>query len=119
MAALDNANILGGQPETVQLEVLIVGGGIAGLAAAIALSRAGHNVTVLEKSSFKREAGFIINLGSNATAVLNAFGFDFSKSRAVDCASVSDLNLELRLLDGDLGAHSDYSTQYMMGLRLS
>jgi salicylate hydroxylase len=96
MAALDNATVLRSQPESVQLEVLIVGGGIAGLAAAIALSRAGHNVTVLEKSSFKREAGFIINLGSNATAILNTFGFDFSKSRAVDCASVSDFDPALK-----------------------
>jgi salicylate hydroxylase len=96
MAALDNANVLDGHPGSIQLEVLIVGGGIAGLAAAIAMSRAGHNVTVLEKSSFKREAGFIITLGSNATAILDTFGFDFSKSRAVDCASVSNLDLELK-----------------------
>lgn len=93
MAALDSANVLGGQPESIQLEVLIVGGGIAGLAAAIVMSRAGHNVTVFEKSSFKREAGFIIALGSNATAILNTFGFDFSKSRAVDCTFVSNLDL--------------------------
>lgn len=96
MAVLDSANVLGGQPETIQLDVLIVGGGIAGLTAAIAVSRAGHNVTVLERSSFKREAGFIITLGSNAIAILNTFGFDFSKSRAVDCTSVSNLDLELK-----------------------
>ena len=79
-----------------ELEILIVGGGIAGLTAAIALSRAGHNVKVLEKSSFKREAGFMITLGSNATSVLATFGFDFSKARAIDCDSVSDLGWEMK-----------------------
>lgn len=35
---------------TISISVIIVGGGLAGLATAIGLQRAGHQVTVLEKS---------------------------------------------------------------------
>jgi hypothetical protein len=80
----------------LELDIIIVGAGIAGLASAITLSRAGHNVQVsavgpqkspnhyriiienvsqvLEKSSFKREAGFMITLTAPATRVLESFG---------------------------------------------
>ena len=53
---------------------LIVGGGIGGLAAAIALGRDGQNVTVLERSSFTEESGAGIQLGPNATRVLRSLG---------------------------------------------
>jgi len=53
---------------------LIVGGGIGGLAAAIALGRDGQNATVLERSSFTEESGAGIQLGPNATRVLRSLG---------------------------------------------
>ncbi|KAG4427866.1 hypothetical protein IFR05_016654 [Cadophora sp. M221] len=70
--------------EPLKLDVIVVGAGIAGLSAAIVMSRAGHNVTVFEKSPFKHEAGFMIVMGWNATRVLESFDFDFSKARSVD-----------------------------------
>ncbi|MEZ5875808.1 MAG: FAD-dependent monooxygenase [Hyphomicrobiales bacterium] len=50
--------------------VLIAGGGIGGISAAIALARAGFDSTVLERSSFAEESGAGIQLGPNATRVL-------------------------------------------------
>jgi 2-polyprenyl-6-methoxyphenol hydroxylase-like FAD-dependent oxidoreductase len=54
--------------------VLIAGGGIGGLAAAIALAQQGIEVEVLERSSFSDETGAGIQLGPNATRLLAALG---------------------------------------------
>ncbi|KAK4112882.1 FAD/NAD(P)-binding domain-containing protein [Canariomyces notabilis] len=70
------------------LNVSIVGAGIAGLAAAIALRRAGHVVTIFEKSAFAREAGFAVSISPNGTRVLNSFGFDYGRAKALDCTKV-------------------------------
>ncbi|MCJ1424421.1 hypothetical protein MMC29_002309 [Sticta canariensis] len=43
------------------LHITIIGAGIAGLSAAIGLRRAGHKVTMFEKSSFGHETGAAIN----------------------------------------------------------
>jgi 2-polyprenyl-6-methoxyphenol hydroxylase-like FAD-dependent oxidoreductase len=53
---------------------LIVGGGIGGLAAAIAFGRNERNATVLERSSFTEESGAGIQLGPNATRILRSLG---------------------------------------------
>ncbi|KAJ5313097.1 hypothetical protein PENANT_c018G09423 [Penicillium antarcticum] len=58
------------------LNVLVVGAGIAGLSAAIALGKQGHRVVILEKSAFLREAGAAIHLPPNCTAVLRWMGVD-------------------------------------------
>ncbi|KAF1961722.1 FAD/NAD(P)-binding domain-containing protein [Byssothecium circinans] len=71
-------------PEDPAMNVGIVGAGIAGLAAAIALRRAGHEVEVFEKSSFKREIGAAILLTPNGNRVLRRWGFDFEKAGGVD-----------------------------------
>jgi 2-polyprenyl-6-methoxyphenol hydroxylase-like FAD-dependent oxidoreductase len=57
-----------------QSRVLIVGGGIGGLAAAIALGRRGREVTLLERSAFADESGAGIQLGPNATRALRELG---------------------------------------------
>ena len=57
-----------------QERVLIAGGGIGGLAAAIALARRGIASEVLERSRFSEETGAGIQLGPNATRALAALG---------------------------------------------
>ncbi len=52
----------------------ILGGGIAGLSAAIALARTGHDVTVLEKAKAFDPIGAGIQLGPNAVRALQKIG---------------------------------------------
>jgi 2-polyprenyl-6-methoxyphenol hydroxylase-like FAD-dependent oxidoreductase len=55
-------------------KALIAGGGIGGLAAAIALARQGIDCEILERSHFAEETGAGIQLGPNATRALRALG---------------------------------------------
>jgi 3-hydroxybenzoate 6-monooxygenase len=54
--------------------VLVIGGGIGGLAAALATAEAGHRTTVLEQAPQFGEIGAGIQMGPNAMAVLDRFG---------------------------------------------
>jgi 2-polyprenyl-6-methoxyphenol hydroxylase-like FAD-dependent oxidoreductase len=58
----------------MQGQALIVGGGIGGLAASIALARQGMTCEILERSHFAEETGAGIQLGPNATRALRALG---------------------------------------------
>ncbi|HUE88065.1 MAG TPA: FAD-dependent monooxygenase [Vicinamibacterales bacterium] len=53
---------------------LIVGAGIGGLAAGVALQRAGWSVRVFERAANPRELGFALNLATNAIAALRELG---------------------------------------------
>ncbi|KIY00445.1 uncharacterized protein Z520_04130 [Fonsecaea multimorphosa CBS 102226] len=64
---------------SVHLDVIVVGGGIAGLTTALALRRAGHTVTVVESSSWLREAGAAVVVPPNAARALIRFGIDVEK----------------------------------------
>ena len=57
-------------------KVIIVGGGIGGLSAALALLKRGIDVEVYEQSSLLKEAGAGIQIGSNGTRVLYALGLE-------------------------------------------
>lgn len=56
------------------LRIIIVGGGIAGLTAAIGLRRKGHRVSVVERHPGCQTIGGPIYLGPNATRVLTEYG---------------------------------------------
>jgi salicylate hydroxylase len=64
--------------------VLIAGGGIGGLAAALALARRGHAVRVLEQAAQIGEIGAGVQLGPNAFAAFDALGVgEAARRRAV------------------------------------
>jgi 3-hydroxybenzoate 6-monooxygenase len=60
--------------EAEPADVVVVGGGIGGLGNALALTRAGHRVRVLEQSAEFGEVGAGLQLAPNATRVLRAWG---------------------------------------------
>lgn len=65
------------------LNIAIVGGGIGGLCASIALRRAGHNVTIYERADFAGEVGASISCAANGHRWLREWGVDVQKGDPV------------------------------------
>jgi 2-polyprenyl-6-methoxyphenol hydroxylase-like FAD-dependent oxidoreductase len=63
-----------GQPTGPEPDVIVVGGGIGGLAAALALTRKGLKVKVLERSAEFGEVGAGLQLAPNCTRILADYG---------------------------------------------
>ncbi|SDS86606.1 3-hydroxybenzoate 6-hydroxylase [Streptomyces sp. TLI_053] len=79
------------------IHALVAGGGIGGLATALALARTGHRVTVLERQDAFTDIGAGIQIAPNGFHALNQLGV----GRAVrDRAVLVD---ELRLMDASTG----------------
>ena len=69
------------QKPTAPFNIIVVGAGIGGLSAAIALSRYGCNVTILESKPELNEFGASIGIWGFATKILQMYGLesDFGK----------------------------------------
>lgn len=78
--------------------VLIAGGGIAGLASAVGLARAGWQSTVCERADVFSEVGAGVQLGPNVTRILNAWGAE----AALQQVAVQPKQLVARRLDSGL-----------------
>lgn len=65
------------------LNIIIVGSGIAGLAAAIGLARNGHNVTIYERSTTSQEVGYAFRITINSDRCLKHLGIDSVAGGAV------------------------------------
>ena len=85
---------------------IIVGAGIGGLAAGIALRRAGWRTRIFERAAAPRELGFALNLAPNAVSALRALGV----ADRVEAEAHRMRTGELRRMDGrtlkrlDIGA---------------
>jgi len=75
---------------------LIVGAGIGGLAAGVALGRAGWQVRIHERAASPRELGFALLLAPNAMAALEELGL----ADTVRAAGISATRFEVRHADG-------------------
>lgn len=64
------------------LKIVVIGGGIAGLVAAISLRQAGHNVAVIEKYGVSSVVGAALHLNPNGNRVLSHLGFDYERAKA-------------------------------------
>ncbi len=80
-------------------QVTVLGAGVGGLAAALALSQRGADVTVLEQADAIREIGAGLQISPNGACVLRALGL----GAELDAASMRAQAVELRDgQDGDL-----------------
>jgi 2-polyprenyl-6-methoxyphenol hydroxylase-like FAD-dependent oxidoreductase len=75
---------------------LIVGAGIGGLAAGLALKRAGWQLRIFERAANPRELGFALLLAPNAIAALKELGI----ADAVVAAAATPTSAEVRRPDG-------------------
>ncbi|OIW34814.1 salicylate hydroxylase [Coniochaeta ligniaria NRRL 30616] len=66
-----------------ELNIGVVGGGIGGMCAAIALRRAGHIVTVYERADFAGEVGASVSCAANGTRWLHEWDVDVAKGDPV------------------------------------
>lgn len=86
------------------VDVVVAGGGIGGLACALALRRTGRTVRVLEQAGEFGEVGAGLQMAPNATRVLRAWGL----LDQVVARGVSPHRLVLRdALDGEVLTHLD------------
>ncbi|KAL7622420.1 hypothetical protein AAE478_007925 [Parahypoxylon ruwenzoriense] len=73
----------GDQPAGFQLHLIVIGAGLAGLAAAISTQLEGHRVTVLEKAAKLEEVGAGLQVTPNASRLFRYWGvFDELSSKA-------------------------------------
>lgn len=90
MSSIARAFGLPDDEETRPLRILIIGAGIGGLTAAIALRQAGHDVNIYEQSRLAQETGAAIHLAPNANGLLRRFGLYAEKIGAVECKGVTE-----------------------------
>ncbi|KAF7344842.1 FAD/NAD(P)-binding domain-containing protein [Mycena venus] len=88
------------------LDILVVGAGLGGLAAAAALRQQGHQITIFEESAVNKEIGAAIAMQENAIRVLEYLGFRKENLRAVPNDGLTHFKS-----DGQPSSHSFTTSQ--------
>jgi 2-polyprenyl-6-methoxyphenol hydroxylase-like FAD-dependent oxidoreductase len=88
----------------VALRAAVVGGGLGGLAAAVALGRAGIDTQVYEQAQQLAEVGAGVSLAPNGLRMLERLGVD----EEIERLGARYASTELRLPDGQAVAHEPY-----------
>jgi salicylate hydroxylase len=94
--------------ETQSYHVVIVGAGIAGLSASIALKLKGHRVTVLERTSSLQSIGSVLLIPPQVSRLLDSYGVF---TRLVEKDMVRDGLDWFRYEDGSLLGRTDFTWQ--------
>ncbi|KAE9366341.1 FAD/NAD(P)-binding domain-containing protein [Stipitochalara longipes BDJ] len=97
-----------GAPNSPSYHVVIVGAGIAGLSASIALTLKGHRVTVIERTSSLQNIGSILLIPPQVSRLLDSYGVF---TRLVEKDTVRDGLDWLRYADGSVLGRSDFTWQ--------
>ncbi|KAK1248652.1 hypothetical protein MKX08_006872 [Trichoderma sp. CBMAI-0020] len=69
--------------QALSYNIAIIGSGLGGLSAAIALRRTGHKVTIYERYDFSGEVGASLSLASNGSRFLQEWQVDTSPAKPV------------------------------------
>ena len=91
---------------TSSRRALVVGAGIGGLAAGLALRHAGWDIQIFERAKSPRELGFALLLAPNAMSALRELGL----KNAVLAGGVVARRGEIRRPNGDVLRRLDVST---------
>jgi salicylate hydroxylase len=79
------------QPKKPIFRIIVIGGGVAGLAAAVGLQRKGHRLLVLESTDTLQTLGGSLLIPPSAARVLDAYGIweTFKKSEDIPLGNVT------------------------------
>jgi salicylate hydroxylase len=93
------------------LNVAIIGSGLGGLSAAIALRRQGHRVTIYERYDFANEVGASLSVASNGSRFLEQWKVDIPTVKPVTLQKLIMRDWETGAVKGeyDLG---DYEARF-------
>ncbi|KAH8108578.1 FAD/NAD-binding domain-containing protein [Phellopilus nigrolimitatus] len=106
-----HGNIYGERQAAQRLNILVIGGGIGGLAAAFCLAHAGHTVTIFEAARKLSEVGAGLQVSPNVSRLLNRWGMT---DRIRECAVEPEALVFRRYNDGEVVGRSHWGETIMM-----